>query len=418
MNIFNFLKPYLRQYKGLIGNLSYLSTLEVFKLILPFITIPYLLKTLGVDYYGLVAFAQAIAMYFTIIVNFGLDISAVKNISINKNNKDQLSTIVSAVLTIKTTIFVALLFLSLILFSLIPKFNEHILLYVLSLTICLSEIFCPAWFFQGIEKMKYITFIRVITYSVYTILIFLVINDKDDYYLVPLLMGFGTIVGGIFAYITIIKSEKIKISIPRLNIVMFYFKESVPFFLSRISYTVNTTISRIMAGFLLGMNDVAILDITEKVINAGKIPIITISSVLFPHIAVNKNKRFTKKAFLLTIGLGLILTLLVFLFAKYIIYIIGGNAIIEAIPILRLSSFMIILSSFTFFLGTPVLVSFGYIKPFNYSIILSTLFLLVVYSVLFFFNQFSIVIFVICSLGTELFVSIYRFYFARKYKIL
>ena len=54
--------------------------------ILPFITIPYLVRTIGIDKYGLVAFAQSFAAYFVIFTDYGFSLSATKLISINRND--------------------------------------------------------------------------------------------------------------------------------------------------------------------------------------------------------------------------------------------------------------------------------------------------------------------------------------------
>jgi len=406
------------RYRGLIDNFSYLSLLEILKFVLPFVTIPHLIKVLGVEKYGLVAFAQALTMYFSIFVNFGLDISAIRDVSVFRNNKNKLAQIVSSVISIKSVIFLILLLFFTIIVLIVPYFQEHKILYIFSMSICLSEIFCPGWFFQGIERMKYITFIRLISYSVYTILVFVVIKDRSDYYFVPLLLGFGTISGGIFAYYTVLKNEKLRLYIPEKAVLLEYLKESLPFFLSRLSNTINITMSKIMAGFFLGMNEVAILDVSEKIVNAGKIPIQTLSSVVYPYIAINQNKNFVLKMFYLILATGILLCSIVFLFAEPFITILSGSALLDAIPILRLFSIMLIISSITFFLGSPVLVSFGFKKPFNQSSIFGALLLLLLYLIFYYLEMFNISAFIFAALTAEFFIAVYRFYYCVKNELL
>ena len=51
------------------------------------------------------ALAQTIVQYFIVVINFGLDISAVKDVSVHRNDKLALNRIVSTVLFIKLILF-------------------------------------------------------------------------------------------------------------------------------------------------------------------------------------------------------------------------------------------------------------------------------------------------------------------------
>ena len=52
------------KYKVIVHNTTYLSVLEILKMVMPFVALPYLISTVGADKYGLVVFAQAIISYY------------------------------------------------------------------------------------------------------------------------------------------------------------------------------------------------------------------------------------------------------------------------------------------------------------------------------------------------------------------
>ena len=56
---------------SVIKNTIYLSILKGTELILPLITFPYLVRVLGPDYFGLVAFSVAINSYFVLLTDYG-----------------------------------------------------------------------------------------------------------------------------------------------------------------------------------------------------------------------------------------------------------------------------------------------------------------------------------------------------------
>ena len=55
-----FLKERLGRNKTVLANFSYLSILQVFTILFPLLTYPYLLRVIGLELYGVIIFAQAI----------------------------------------------------------------------------------------------------------------------------------------------------------------------------------------------------------------------------------------------------------------------------------------------------------------------------------------------------------------------
>ncbi len=185
----------LKQHKKIIENFSYLSILQILSLITPLITYPYLVKTLGEVMYGTVVFAQAVVTYFNILVIFGFNFTAARDVSLHRDNPKKLSEIISSITIIKTLFLI----FSLLLMSIYMFYTSKMdyILYYLSFWICLNEILFPAWFFQGIEEMKYITFINFGIRILFIGMIFIFIESPDDYLFFPLLNGVGAILAGI-----------------------------------------------------------------------------------------------------------------------------------------------------------------------------------------------------------------------------
>ena len=73
------------KYKVIVHNTTYLSVLEILKMVMPFVALPYLISTVGADKYGLVVFAQAIISYFIIFINFGLDAVSYTHLTLPTN---------------------------------------------------------------------------------------------------------------------------------------------------------------------------------------------------------------------------------------------------------------------------------------------------------------------------------------------
>lgn len=215
--------------KTLISNFLSLSSLQALNMILPFITLPYLVRILGIENFGLINFVLSIIMYFNILISFGFELSATREISINKNNLEKVSEIFSSIMIIKFLLFsFSFLILTILVLS-IEKFNNDIILFYITFSIVFGNMIFPSWLFQGMEKMKYITYINVVSKSIFTILIFVMVKDENDFIYVPLLNGLGAIIGGVYSLYLAFKFFNIKFKIPSKSIILGYFKDSSSF---------------------------------------------------------------------------------------------------------------------------------------------------------------------------------------------
>lgn len=411
------LKEKAIRHKILIQNFSYLSALQIFIMIIPLITYPYLIRVLGKETYGLVIFAQAVIGYLQILVGFGFNISATKEVSIHQNNKEKLSEIVSSVIIIK----IALLIIGLIILSLllifIEKAHNYKALFYLSLWVCLDDILSPFWYFQGIERMKYITYISLINRLFFLSLIFIFIQTPDDYLFVPAINGAGAIITGIIALYVIFKVHKIKFIKPPYNILKTYFKESIPIFVSHVSIKLYVSTNKVILGAFLGMSEVAYYDLGEKIISLLKIPQGLINQTIFPKINKDRDINFVKKLFTTSIGINILLFIIVLLFSKYIVIILGGQQMISAIWVINILGLSVPIIAMSNIFGIQLLIPFGYSKKFSQVIIISGLIYLIQLFIIWSIVGINIYSVSVITVTTEIFVTSYMFYFCKKYRL-
>ena len=75
--------------KRLMENFFSLSVLKLVNAILPFVTLPYLIKVLGFQQYGAIVLALSVIAYFQAITDYGFNLSATREIVKNRNNKNK-----------------------------------------------------------------------------------------------------------------------------------------------------------------------------------------------------------------------------------------------------------------------------------------------------------------------------------------
>ena len=202
-----------RELCTLIANFSYLSLLQMASYAFPFITMPYLARVIGVEGFGKIAFASALMLWFITIADWGFNYTATRDVAKNRDNKEKISEIFSNVFWAR----ILLMFLSFILLSfcilLVPKFRENMAVIFLSFLMIPGHIMFPDWFFQAMERMKYITILNVLSKTLFTIAVFLFIKEKSDYILQPLFTSLGFMLSGVIAMYYILGKWKIKLKL-------------------------------------------------------------------------------------------------------------------------------------------------------------------------------------------------------------
>ena len=399
------------KYNIIVKNTSYLSILELLKMVMPFIALPYIIRIVGSESYGLIAFIQTMISYFGIFINWGLDISAVKDVAIAKNDKYVLGEIVSSVLLIKFLLWLISLIVLLLLFIFIPMMRENKLLILFAFLSCLSEVFFPVWYFQGRERMKDITLIRSVSILFYVSTLFFVVTKKSDYIYIPLLQSIGLLLSSFISICVVIKRDGIRFSLYNYYIIKRYFIDSIPFFVSRLSVLLNSGMAKIVCGFFFSMQSVAALDIAQKIASASFIPLQMLNQALYPYFARTKDTVLARKGLVFMFLLSLAVMIFVFAIAPFAIGIFSGNQLPESIVLFRSMGFYIVAGGISLYLGTPILVAFGYPKPFNMSVIFSSFILFGFYFILYLSDFMSINNFALVLGISELFIALYRYYY-------
>ena len=180
--------------KKIVKNFSFLSILQFFQLVIGFLLFPYLIKVLGKNNYGIVIFAQVIVGYFLLVLNYGFNITATRQIALHKNDKIKLHEIISTTYISKCIIFIliVILFASMLVF--VPFLSNHKEIYVLTFFSLIGWLLYPEWYFQGVEKMDNITYVILSSKLISLITVIIVVKEPNDYYYVPIINSISMII--------------------------------------------------------------------------------------------------------------------------------------------------------------------------------------------------------------------------------
>ena len=360
--------------KRLLSNFFSLSILQGANYILPLRIFPYLVKVLGVEKYGLIAFAQAFIQYFNILTDYGFNLSATREISIHRENKEKVSEIFSSVMIIKFILLVvSLIIMSVIVFS-FDKFKRDWLIYYLTFGIVIGQVLFPVWFFQGMERMKYITYLNILAKSIFTVAIFIFVQEQSDFWIVPLLTSVGFIIAGLWSLWIIKNNFNIKFKFQEKQTIIYHLYEGWYVFISGM-YTLSYTLSiPLILGILTNNTILGYYSISEKIIKSISSLYLPLNQAIYPYVnkliqtSEKKAKEFILKLLIFSGIIMLIISIIIYFSSEYIICFIAGEVLIEAVIVLK------VLSLFPFIITIARIFSFNYIISFGYKKELSTLY--------------------------------------------
>lgn len=399
--------------KTLLANFSYITVLQVFILLTPLITYPYLIRVLGTELYGLVITAQILSGYATIIVKFGFDSVSARHVSIWRGDASKLSEIVSSILYLRLILWIASFIIYIIIVIAVPIYRQHFLLFLFSFGLTLNVLLFPQFFFQGIERMKVITFINVGIQTIFIVLTFIVIKQPEDYLLVPILHTIGYLLGGVAAIYIIFKRYKLSFSIPTREQATYYLKDAFPLFATDAVCTIKDKLNYLLLGVFVNMSEVVVYDIGSKLTSLAVQPLTIISTVIFPRMAQNhSNSLFKKFGYVVFLTIVCIVIVLNIFLHPIVFLLIGKEIPLLPIRLFLLSPLFLGVGSY---IGSCLIVARGYNKYMFYSIVITTSVYLISLIILFITNHMNTVMsFIALTIISYLVEMIYRLFVAYK----
>jgi PST family polysaccharide transporter len=377
---------------------------------------------LGPEKYGLINFAAAFTGYFTILTDYGFNLSATQEISVNRDDKQKVSEIFSSVILIKLFFFGLSSLIFFVVLCLVPQFREYLFLFIITFFGLLGTAFSPLWFFQGIEKMNYILIITVSVRLIITILIFVLIQSEYDFIKLAGLNTAAQFVIGLSGLLIALNKFKINYIFPKKELIKLQIKNGWNLFLSTVWINLYTTSNVFILGLFAPANVVGYFAAADKIRMAFQGILSPMSQSVFPYVnkllseSYERFISFNKKLFKIAFTAGTIISIILFVFAEPLVHIILGKGYEPSILVLRIIAWLPLVIFLSNVLGIQTLLPMNKQKSFSIILFFASMINLIL-SFILVPKCFEIGT-AISVLTTEIFVTITFFAFIKKNKIL
>jgi PST family polysaccharide transporter len=319
-----------------------LGILQGTNFLLPVLVMPFVIKKIGADGYGVVAVAQGIMLLLVTVSEYGFNVTATRALALHRHDVSKNARLFFTVLAAKMVICMVLFGVLFLLITLVPFFRSHFQLYLLGFTYVVGQSLLVSWFFQGMEKMKYITIYALLARLLFVALVFVFIKERSDNRFFVFYMGIGSVAAGLLSIFQAIRICKLPLVRPTWSDVKYELKEGWPVMLSYISITtflsINVFILRLFTNDLVA----GYYSVAEKIILATRQIPVLFSQVIYPPLCqlmekgMASTRQFFRSVYVPFLLLMLLAALLLFVFSPFIISLFLGHDSGNAVMLLRI----------------------------------------------------------------------------------
>lgn len=316
-------------------------------MLLPLLTVPYVVRIIGPERLGLLNFSMAYVAYFTLLINYGFDLAAVRAIAADRTNKQLINRVFSEVLTGKAVLFA----LSTVVFCLVsffnPEFKAHLWLHISTYLSCIGVVLFPIWLFQAMEDLSRVAVFNLLVKLLFTVSVFALIRQPDDYIYQNLAISVAQVLVSVVALVVAIRRFKVKFALPALPELTKRFRDDSTLFFSSVMIALYAGSAPFLLGLFTTPYNVGIFSAGTRIESIARAFVgLALNQAFFPIVAnaFGQSREQGLKVVQTTFFPLFILMLFVsgglWLIAPVFISLFYGDKFQEAVVVLRIVSLL------------------------------------------------------------------------------
>lgn len=306
--------------RKLFENIGLLTIVKGLDFLIPLIVLPIVIARIGLELFGEYSVLLSFFTFFISFGNFGFNTDAIKDISLNKNDKTKVHEILSEVFSYK--IIFSFIAISLFLLIVNVKYEGYFLISLIFSLGILFEVFSLSFYFLAIQKLRFVSFVQISTKLVFGFLIVLFVKNENDLLLYVIFTVAAYILNSIIIFFI---SKRFELNYKLLTII--YSKERLLSSFNIYSYTfLNNLINPITTYFIsanYGNSMTGIFALSQKTYSVFYSAIEPAMNAVYPYLseqrkAMNNFISLVKKFFIAFLGVSLLAYTVMYYASSYI----------------------------------------------------------------------------------------------------
>ncbi|RHW50159.1 flippase [Bombilactobacillus bombi] len=264
----------------LIKNYLYNAFYQIFVIIVPLVTMPYISRVLGPTGSGINSLTNANTQYFVLLGSIGVSLYGNRQIAYLRDDKDKISQTFWEIFIMRLfTIALALILFYLFVFLT----HTYQLAYLMQSILIIAAAFDISWFFMGVENFKVTVVRNVVVKLISIVFIFTLVKSKNDIILYIFILSMSQLLGNmsLFPYL------KTYIVLPKwhqLNIWQ-HLRPSLTLFIPQIALQIYLILNKTMLGIMVSVEAAGFYTYSDNIIRMLLAIVTSLSTVMMPRVA-------------------------------------------------------------------------------------------------------------------------------------
>ena len=354
-----------------VKNGMWLYLLQIFNTVIPLLTIPYVTRILGRAGYGTFSIALNVIVYLQVLIEYGFDMSATREVAISDKDENKLCKLFTSVISSRLILFGISVVIALA-YLVLKKASPVLWVSLLVMLACLlGSCIQQNWLFQGMQDMKYVSIINIVARTLSTVLIFVFVRSADHIVLYSLLYSVSPLLSGAMAWGIAVKKYRLHFVRITLTDIRTQLEKGWYVFTTQLSSKVFGAIGVTFLGILSTEEVVGTFSAIQKIPNIMMMAWAPISQVLYPIVSqrmkdsYTEGRKFVRKYQMIFVPLFILMGVVVAAFSHPVVAIAFGEEYAPysywIIPLL----IWLVLGINNNFLGIQTLLSSGHDKEYS-----------------------------------------------------
>ncbi len=329
----------------------------------PLFTVPYLTRMLNPAGWGTVAFVLSMAEIVALIIEFGFNLSATREISRQRHHPENCRDVMGGVLGAQALLAMAGISLAAVVSPHITLLRNQPKMVIAGLIYAVAQGCTPLWFFQGLERLRLAAGLEIGAKFAALCGVFLLVRSPQDGWKVVVLQAMAAGVSTTAGIGLAVRSFGFRF--PNYQLVKDALQRGWPMFVFRSAESLYGIGNVFLLGLFAPAAVVGYFATAEKITKAMFGLLNPIRDSLYPrlsYLAASSEQaaaRLARPAIALMVSGGLFLTTVLFAMAPWFIKILAGPDFAPAVPVLRLYSILPLILSITYSVGLQWLIPLG-----------------------------------------------------------
>lgn len=298
---------------------------QAINILSPLLITPYLIFTCGLEKLGIIAMGQSLAYILIVVVDYSSYILGVKEISINRYNKEKLEELFKTIYLSKLFLVILVFLIVFLIIITFPYFAKNTLTILFSFSIIFGQFLNPTWFLQGVENFKWITIINILSKIIYILGVFVFVKSENDFVYANFWLGFGVVVSSILGFVYILKKYKLTFNFISTTLAKDLIVRDFSFCISQLFFAIRNYSAVLIIGFFAGDYIAGQYKVIEQITNLFRTYLQMFFKFSYSYVCFEIDKslalgiRLWKKINGYNFLLAIVLLLLVYLFSHNVL---------------------------------------------------------------------------------------------------